>query len=398
MEGSAGGMLSGCCRNGGISVRASYDAGCFRADPFQGSPVSKECMNARAPFAVLPGIVLLLAGIALPIVWTLWMDIRGPHTGCGEDPQCFLSLVLVTLGAVSAARSLMAHRERQYRKAASVAQPGPQTGDLHLDTQAGLPPEPPVKGLQLTTSARLGIACIVLGAPVFVSAQYRLATHTFTGDVTALTRDDVSLLLYLSVMCVAVGVSLVLFFSITRFNRKSLSLPRLGQEEKAGQYFQWAQRLPLRKRFAAPPSFGLLATICFFLVLIPMWVLQAGRLSFGLNVHLLKPGVTPASYDFGSGPVILQLKCDRKAGCVGAPPRLYFSSKPVAWGELGATVQAALKSRPDRIVYLEGDPKMMFNDAIKAIDIIRTGHAEVVLLTPDKKAKAAGRSNHRKGR
>ncbi|MBZ5525606.1 MAG: hypothetical protein LAP21_25570, partial [Acidobacteriia bacterium] len=236
-------------------------------------------------------------------------------------PVVFLLFVIV--GSILFIRSIIAHRESRYWKTISVAQPGPQSGVLYLDSdsRASNPPRPPVtrKGLHLTAAAWLGIGCIALGVPAYAFAQYWMATHTFVADVTTLSHEDVSLLLWLSAMCAAVGISLVVLFSITRLSGRSTRAASLSLAERAGQHFQWARKLPLRKTFSGPPSFGLVAVIALFLVVTPMWLLESWhRMPVGLNVHLLKSGASPMSRDFGSEPVVLRFKVNRRE--YTAPP------------------------------------------------------------------------------
>jgi biopolymer transport protein ExbD len=232
-------------------------------------------MTARVPWVACIGIVLILAGIALP--W--WL---------GED-AALVPLAFVIAGSILTIRSTIARRESLHWKTIKLAEPGPQPGGLHFETSA------------------------------FEAAG------------------------------------------------------------KAGQFFQWAIKAPLRKPFTGPPAFGLTATLVLFVVLAPMWVLQSlTPARVGFNVHLLLPGYQPVSE-----PVVLQLKMN--PGKFAGRPRLFLRSGPVAWIELREALEEELKSRPDRVVYLEGDPEMVFDDAVKAMDVIRNLRAEVVMLTPGTK-------------
>jgi biopolymer transport protein ExbD len=117
----------------------------------------------------------------------------------------------------------------------------------------------------------------------------------------------------------------------------------------------------------------------------------------GLNVHLLKAGAVPVSRDFGTEPVVLRLKASSRE--YTEPPGLYLRSKHVSWSGLEGALQDDLKSRSDRVVYLEGDPEMAYNYAVKAIDIIRRAQGEVVMLTPDRRGnETRPEALHRKGR
>jgi len=75
----------------------------------------------------------------------------------------------------------------------------------------------------------------------------------------------------------------------------------------------------------------------------------------------------------------------------GVPPRLYVNSRAVSWEDLDAVLNKELRLRPPTWpVYLEGDPAIEWGHAVKAMDVIRGLHAEVVLLT--------GKATPRRGR
>jgi hypothetical protein len=62
-------------------------------------------------------------------------------------------------------------------------------------------------------------------------------------------------------------------------------------------------------------------------------------------------------------------------------PMLYVNSKPVKWDELGDALTNELKLRPDWVVYVEADEEVRWSDVVAAMDIIRSRHARIVLLT-----------------
>ena len=103
--------------------------------------------------------------------------------------------------------------------------------------------------------------------------------------------------------------------------------------------------------------------------------------------------------DFGKEPVVLQLRYNEELDSQIVPPSLFLRSKRVSWSDLGSALQEELKARPDRVVYFEADPEVAYNDAVKAIDIIRGAHVDVVMLIPDKnRNEAATRSTQRRER
>jgi hypothetical protein len=105
--------------------------------------------------------------------------------------------------------------------------------------------------------------------------------------------------------------------------------------------------------------------------------------TMGLTVHLVMPGIRA---DFGPGiqPLRVRLEFDRRSRRVSP----YVDSQPIRWDDFGPLLNKELPRRPPNWpVYLEGDPEMEWRDAVRAIDIIRGLHGEVVLLTPSSGAQ-----------
>ena len=64
-------------------------------------------------------------------------------------------------------------------------------------------------------------------------------------------------------------------------------------------------------------------------------------------------------------------------------PRLLVDSVRAAWEDFPSVLRDKLKQRPPNWpVYVHGDPELTFARPVKAVDIIRGLHAEVVLLAP----------------
>jgi hypothetical protein len=102
-------------------------------------------------------------------------------------------------------------------------------------------------------------------------------------------------------------------------------------------------------------------------------ILVRAQTSMGLPVRLLKIGV--ADRDFP--PIII--------GVIRVGPGdssvVFVNSKATPWDELGKTIRSQLKLRPRWIVYVEGGDGDDWGSVLKAIDVARGLHAEVVLLT-----------------
>jgi biopolymer transport protein ExbD len=124
--------------------------------------------------------------------------------------------------------------------------------------------------------------------------------------------------------------------------------------------------------------FGLIATVFYLLVLLPLWTLQAwANLGpRGLLIHLVRPGVN-AEPNPGIQPLVVRLE----SGGLGGRPSVYLDSRRVSWEDFDVALQKDINQRPPRWpVYLDGDPDMELGWAVQAIDIIRGEGAEVILL------------------
>jgi biopolymer transport protein ExbD len=137
-----------------------------------------------------------------------------------------------------------------------------------------------------------------------------------------------------------------------------------------------AQKFQLKKTFSGLPSFGLVAALTYFVVLVPLWVMESLRFSpVGLKVRVLKPAVLSMKIKSLTEPVVVRLKS-------GAPRKLYLNSRLVSLSTLDVELKKELKLRPDWVVYFDADPDLPWEQAAEVIDLIRGAGAEVVLLTP----------------
>jgi biopolymer transport protein ExbD len=143
--------------------------------------------------------------------------------------------------------------------------------------------------------------------------------------------------------------------------------------DAAPRSYGFAQTLPLRRRFSGFPAFALIVAPILALLL-PMFALMLHSLTpVGLPVHLVEIGVG----DHELPPIVISV--------IGASATrlsvVYVNSKETLWNELGNTLRAQLEVRPHWIVYVEGADNVPWADVVKAIDVARGLHADVVLLT-----------------
>lgn len=218
-------------------------------------------------------------------------------------------------------------------------------------------------------------ACLNPGRP-------RLLVYTDKG----VYEDYATPILWVSAFGVALGASLVVLGFVAfsaEFYPRSM---RIWNAESVGQYFQWAQKHPLRKQFSSPPAFALLAVPCLLVPIIGFMILLQPYPSKGLYVWLLKPGALDAANDPLSQPVVVQVL---DAG-PGATPAVYVNSKATTWTRLSSDLKDELKLCPKWVVYVEADPSVAWADAVNVTDVAKGLHARVVLLTSKPSLKSRG--------
>jgi biopolymer transport protein ExbD len=189
-----------------------------------------------------------------------------------------------------------------------------------------------------------------------------------------------SILRAIAVLVVILGVVLLMFLPVVRAVFSDKQSEGLTDSATAiGQNFQWAQRLPLRRAFGGLPAFGVFAGMLFAVLAILMMLLTAGlqETSIGWRVHLLKPGQSPQKSDAWTDPLIVLLK---DAG-PGQETKVFVNSTQVEWDNLDTTLKHELAGRREWSVYVGGDDCVPWVNVISAIDIARSNHAKVFLIT-----------------
>jgi biopolymer transport protein ExbD len=180
---------------------------------------------------------------------------------------------------------------------------------------------------------------------------------------------------WLSLLCAGAGMSLLALLGHRQLRGRSARAASFALSESPGQYFHFAQKFQLTKKFSGLPPFGLVAAIICFVGVFPLYVLKSPRPPLGLKVRVLKPAVLSMKIKSLTEPVVVRLKS-------GAPRKLYLNSRLVPLSALDVELKKELKLRPDWVVYFDADPDLPWEQAAEVIDLIRGAGAEVVLLTP----------------
>jgi len=201
----------------------------------------------------------------------------------------------------------------------------------------------------------------------------RLKIYTSKSDY-----DYIIWILWPSALLVVAGASLLVLISVSRLRSEFPQDIAFTDSKTVGQCFQWAQKLPLRRKFTGLPSFGLAAAFVYFLVWVPVCILESQHTtSKGLYVHVLKLTPLVAGNDFRIEPIVVRI-----AGA-GYPrePKVYVNEKQVTWEGLAGALKDELKLRRDWVVYVEADDSVSWANAVSAMDIAEGLHAKVFLLT-----------------
>ncbi len=151
-------------------------------------------------------------------------------------------------------------------------------------------------------------------------------------------------------------------------------------------------------RLAGLPRFGLLYGLILLLIVIPtVWICALGLgvwpwwHSVGLEVRTTTPAflVTDAFED----PLIVTVQSAERS-MVASESRLRLNLRPVSWDGLRDALREKLSRSPHRVVYVEGDDLLEFENIVRVIDIARDASSgvPVVLLTPALKKTLIGKS------
>jgi hypothetical protein len=190
-------------------------------------------------------------------------------------------------------------------------------------------------------------------------------------------EDYATPLLWISAVGTTIGLSLVVLGLIAISIEFPSRSTRISDSESIGQCFQWAQKLPLKRKFCLLPAFALLAAPCLLILIFVYMILLQPYPHKGLFVELMSPGLLAAASDPASQPVIVQVLYNGP----GVEPDVHVNSKVASWGRLDSALMDELKLHPKWLVYVEADANVGWADVANAIDVAKGLHARVVLLT-----------------
>jgi biopolymer transport protein TolR len=110
----------------------------------------------------------------------------------------------------------------------------------------------------------------------------------------------------------------------------------------------------------------LLVLLIIFMMVIPM-----SRKAIDLQLPDPTPDDTP------SGPPPSQIVLEVLPGNV-----FKINSQPVAKADLGKRLKEIYDPRPDKIIFVKGDPTVKYSDVITAMDVARGAGVKIIATTP----------------
>ena len=110
----------------------------------------------------------------------------------------------------------------------------------------------------------------------------------------------------------------------------------------------------------------LLVLLIIFMMVIPM-----SRKAIDLQL----PDPTPDNSS--SGPPPSQIVLEVLPGNV-----FRINSQPVAMADLARRLKEIYDPRPDKIIFVKGDPAMKYSDVITAMDVARGAGVKIIAMTP----------------
>jgi|SRR5690606_17083174 len=110
----------------------------------------------------------------------------------------------------------------------------------------------------------------------------------------------------------------------------------------------------------------LLVLLIIFMMIIPM-----SRKA--IDVQLPDPNPQVATANPSSDQIVLELLPDGS---------YEINNQPVASGNLDTRLREIYDPRPDKIIFIKGDPSLKYQDVVKAMDIARGAGVKVIGVPP----------------
>jgi biopolymer transport protein ExbD len=140
--------------------------------------------------------------------------------------------------------------------------------------------------------------------------------------------------------------------------------------------FQFAQRLPLQKRFSGPPAFALIGAPVLAVLVAILTLFPSDHIPTGLPVRLLAIGSLDSD-PLSAKPVVITVVSASANG--SAVIRVNGREMPL--GNLNRGVDRKPKVPTQWTAYVEAGNTLLWGDVVNVIDVVQGLNANVVLLT-----------------
>jgi biopolymer transport protein ExbD len=123
--------------------------------------------------------------------------------------------------------------------------------------------------------------------------------------------------------------------------------------------------------FSAEPN--VVPMIDILLVLLIIFMIMQPRMRKAIDLQLPDPTPAVVTANAQSNQIVLE---------VGPGDQLAINKEAVAWERLGPRLKEIYDPRPDKIMFVKGDPQVTYEKVINAMDIARGSGVKVIGVPP----------------
>jgi biopolymer transport protein ExbD len=123
--------------------------------------------------------------------------------------------------------------------------------------------------------------------------------------------------------------------------------------------------------FNAEPN--VVPMIDILLVLLIIFMIMQPRMRKAIDLQLPDPAPAIVTANQESNQIVLE---------VGPGEQLAINKEPVTWERLGPRLKEVYDMRPEKIMFVKGDPEVVYEKVINAMDIARGSGVKVIGVPP----------------
>jgi biopolymer transport protein ExbD len=123
--------------------------------------------------------------------------------------------------------------------------------------------------------------------------------------------------------------------------------------------------------FNAEPN--VVPMIDILLVLLIIFMIMQPRMRKAIDLQLPDPAPAIVTANQESNQIVLE---------VGPGDQLAINKEPVTWDRLGTRLKEVYDMRPEKIMFVKGDPEVVYEKVINAMDIARGSGVKVIGVPP----------------